>query len=167
MEASGVNVTERIFPPEPALLATCRQIRHEATAIYYAENLFRHIYMPTLLLQCTWLRTIGPARAGQIRTLELYANPSTCHAYCSRNYDPDENKWRRARDGTETDPGRLVAEELKGSGIKLSMVDIAFPSSATAHVGEKIRPARIAFREAMERVQREQDASHGAFDWAR
>ena len=41
-KSPGVTTTN-LFPPEPALLLTSHQIRHEALKIYYLSNRFRFL----------------------------------------------------------------------------------------------------------------------------
>lgn len=37
-----INVTKKKYRPQPALLATCHQIRDEAASVYYQSNTFRY-----------------------------------------------------------------------------------------------------------------------------
>jgi len=65
-------------PTEPALLATCRQIRHEASSIFYGENTFHtDITVGTSLKMvderapCRWLASLGMARCGLLGDLRI------------------------------------------------------------------------------------------------
>jgi len=65
-------------PTEPALLATCRQIRNEASSIFYGENTFHtdisvgtSLKMIDELAPSRWLASLGKSRCGLLRDLRI------------------------------------------------------------------------------------------------
>lgn len=55
---------------EPALLATCRRIRHEALKIFYSENIFFSALRDPIAV---WLKAIGPAKASLVKTIRGFS----------------------------------------------------------------------------------------------
>lgn len=78
--ATYINAERPSPPPLPALLATSRQVRHEALPIYFGQNRFRaelvvrngdhfdRLHSPKLW---EWLHAIGKESASKIRHFEL------------------------------------------------------------------------------------------------
>lgn len=89
IKPDGVNMSyKQRTSNEPTLLATCRQIRREASGIYYAENAFfadteysANFYMND------WLSTIGATRAGMIRDLRVCCTTPSEFAKPSISFD--------------------------------------------------------------------------------
>lgn len=70
-----VDVTNRTHATEPAILATCQQVRQEATSIYYSENTFS-LWLPlSTPPDSLWLQAIGPRCAKMITSLSIHCPP--------------------------------------------------------------------------------------------
>jgi len=84
VEDKPIDITSKVTPTEPALLAVNRQIRKECTGIYYGENAFQCAANPTFNyhsahqpgLDTNWLRAVGTIRAKKISRYNVY-RPAT------------------------------------------------------------------------------------------
>lgn len=56
----------------PALLRTCRQIREEASSLYYGQNIFLITNAESLCIQ--WLASVPAKMRAHIKTMRLYTN---------------------------------------------------------------------------------------------
>ena len=75
----------------PALLKTCKQIRAEATLLYFSSTTFHLVISPTeLKFTKTWLRSIGRESAAAINPLLL-----------TLNLDQANHRFCRSREGLE------------------------------------------------------------------
>ncbi|KAK5121497.1 hypothetical protein LTR85_005330 [Meristemomyces frigidus] len=70
-----VSPDERLImkdEPSPALLRTCRQIRTDASSLYYAQNTFLITNAESLCI--AWLTSLPPKMRAHIRTLRMHTN---------------------------------------------------------------------------------------------
>lgn len=111
VQLEGTDVSEKVAADEPGLLATCRQIRNEASSIYYAETTFCLDYDEVDRgISRAWLARIGGKRTRMIRTLRI-RRACTSLDHPVANFD---NILRLKRHV----PGRMVAGvfRLEGTG---------------------------------------------------
>jgi len=75
--ADGViDVADKDEIEEPALLATCKEVRNEATAIFYGGNTFTHAEGQWEGAAYEWLYRIGEVKAAMVSSLELHCGMS-------------------------------------------------------------------------------------------
>lgn len=79
----GIDVSRIRAPNEPALLATCSQVREEALAVYYSENIFYEFvwsWCQRFNEDSNWLESIGVMRAKLITEYKIHLMNSSMSA---------------------------------------------------------------------------------------
>ncbi|KXS99159.1 hypothetical protein AC578_9821 [Pseudocercospora eumusae] len=121
-------------PGEPALLAVCKQTRHEATRIWYEENAFEYEETSTTFgcfewtLLADWLGKLGRHRCENLQRLVLsYQAPTS----------PRSNFPHKP--GAEEAAASLVRGLVK-AGVPLEKVVVEAPGFQDAKMSEDFRP---------------------------
>lgn len=131
------------------LLNTCRQIREEATSIFYGENTFStHVVIGGSNTLRPWLHSIGRANAGRIRSLHTSISvASGVLLWGGRRRTAGRSK-RRAQGNNEWVEVELirawagnVARSIVGHGVRATRIK----GSETQHLSQSsadLTPAR-------------------------
>ena len=96
----GFQHTDRTH--EPSLIQTCRQIRREATTIYYSDNVFRANLLPDLV---AWLKLIGEATRAMLKNVQLIRE---CYSTVARLFMIERDLRDLARQGVPLRPEVLT-----------------------------------------------------------
>lgn len=134
-----IDVTSDEKPNEPALLATCVQIRTEATPIFYANNSFRFGTIAKRVSEGKNLRlrhrleTLGERRCAFITTLQLQERNKALDIPLVFPWDKMQFRQfaQRCKDSFRLSMKRLVESNVKAcqeSGIRLHAIKFEAPN---------------------------------------
>lgn len=158
---AAIDIGSESSPTPPRLLGTCRQIRHEATSIYYHENTFA----ATDSTSCgdnytravSWFCKIGSTRCAMMADMRL-------HLEIEQDFEKYGPEW--LEDGTRSmlrEAARASVHLLDAAGLPLSAIHFEAPSEIVT-LSDAIR---ATWAEAGERDVQERVAANGLPWWRR
>ena len=142
-----IDITYPTTAREPGLLTTCRQIRHEVSAMYYSENSFLLHHNIDRPVDLSWACALGFERASMVRRFLVAAGKSSKKTFVGQaGTKADDSDPKRDFRGKYFED---FVTRLAWWGVRLESVEIVSSEEGGEWTEWKRRFDRLVGREAV------------------